>query len=42
MTPHDIFKHRIKPYLIAFLIWLNDRLVTVNDRITRFKQRHGL
>jgi hypothetical protein len=42
MTPHDIFKHRIEPHLTSLMVWLNDKLVALNERLTRLKQRHGL
>ena len=42
MTPYNFFKHRIEACLISVLVWLSDKLVALNARLTRLKQRHGL
>ncbi len=42
MNTRDLFMRHIESPLIRFLVWLNDRLLSLNERIARFKQRRGL
>jgi hypothetical protein len=42
MNLPGLYKRHIEPRLIAFIVWLNDRLLTLNEKLTEFKQRRGL
>jgi hypothetical protein len=42
MPFQTLFQRHIEPRLIALLVWLNDRLLALNEKLTEFKQRRGL